>query len=182
MLPASIKVLGLKDIQWTKPIAEPFDTYEANAKAKALTVFTETGIDCFADDSGLEVEALNNAPGVYSARYAGEGSTDAANVEKLLHHMQGIENRKAQFVAVIAFISNAYGWKIFRGVVRGMITEKPFGKNGFGYDPVFIPEGYDTTFGELNDAVKNRISHRAKAMDAFREFLSTSGDVRSTHQ
>ena len=182
MLPSGIRLLGLKDIDWKKTIDEPFDTYEANAKAKALEVFSQTGIDCFADDSGLEVEALNGAPGVYSARYAGDGSNDAGNVEKLLKEMKGITDRNAQFVAVIALITGEQGWNIFSGTVKGVITELPAGSTGFGYDPVFRPLGYDATFAELGEEIKNRISHRSTAMQAMIAFLTNSNLIRSTHQ
>jgi XTP/dITP diphosphohydrolase len=133
-------------------------------------VKSKYGYDCFADDTGLEVEALNGEPGVYSSRYAGEDCNPLDNMNKLLSALQEVNNRNAQFRTVIAAIINN-DQHLFEGVVKGQITQEKKGSNGFGYDPVFMPNGYKLTFGELSNEEKNKISHRAVAMDKFIEFL-----------
>ena len=130
----------------------------------------------FADDSGLVVEALNGAPGIYSARYAGENASDAGRINKLLEEMKDKENRKAKFVCVIALASGGELYQTFRGEVSGRIATAPAGSCGFGYDPVFIPDGYDRTFGELGPEIKDKISHRAVALQMMTEFLKTELD------
>ena len=132
---------------------------------------TFSGADCFADDTGLEVRALDNAPGVYSARYAGEGHDSEANMRKLLAEMEGVEDRFARFRTVIALLLDGKEY-LFEGVVNGTIIRERRGGSGFGYDPVFVPEGYDKTFAELGDEVKNRISHRAAAVRKLVDFLA----------
>lgn len=127
-------------------------------------------MDCFADDTGLEVEALNNAPGVFSARYAGPGHDSEANMKKLLHEMEGKENRKARFRTVIALLLDGKEYT-FEGIVKGNIIEEKRGDSGFGYDPIFVPEGYDLTFAELGNDIKNKISHRAEAVKKLSAFL-----------
>lgn len=163
-------VLTLKDVDIDIDIPETGTTLEENAMIKARYIWQEKGADCFADDTGLEVEALNNAPGVYSARYAGDGHDSKANMKKLLESLKGISNRKARFRTVIAAIINGKEY-YFEGIVKGEIIESPKGDTGFGYDPIFQPEGYNQTFAELGDDIKNKISHRAKAVEKLRDFL-----------
>jgi len=171
LLPQGYSLLGLNDIQWTKDIPEPFDTYEDNAKAKAYFVFDRTGLSCFADDSGLEIEALDGRPGVFSARYAGADRNHADNIQKVLHELEGEANRKARFLSVIAYLNDDKELLVFKGKVEGTITHLPLGTGGFGYDPIFIPYGFDQTFGQLSERIKNRISHRYLAMRLFIAFL-----------
>ena len=171
LLPERYSVLSLNDIHWTEDIPEPFETYEENAKAKAYFVFDRTGMSCFADDSGLEVDSLHGRPGVLSARYAGETKNSEDNIERILAELGNNENRKARFQAVIVFIHDDGQIATFTGTVEGRINFKPVGSGGFGYDPIFIPEGFDETFGQLPESIKNKISHRAKAMQKFVEYL-----------
>lgn len=165
-------ILGLSDINCPEDIPETGATLEENAKIKAEYIKTKFGFDCFADDTGLEVESLNNAPGVYSARYAGPEHDSKKNMEKLLSSMQGKENRKARFRTVIALILKGE-LHLFEGIINGTITLTPKGNSGFGYDPVFVPDGYDKTFAELGDDIKNKISHRALAVNKLYEFIKT---------
>lgn len=166
------KILGLKDIGCIEDIPETAETLEGNALIKAEYVAGKFGKNCFSDDTGLEVEALNNAPGVYSARYAGEEKSAEANMNKLLKEMQGIKNRNARFRTVIALILDGQT-HLFEGEVKGTIIEEKRGTEGFGYDPIFIPEGYTKTFAELPLYEKNTISHRARAVKKLIEFLET---------
>lgn len=166
----NIEVVSLADIHCHDEIPETADTLEGNALQKAQYIQDKFGLDCFADDTGLEVEALDNAPGVYSARYAGPGHDSEANMQKLLQEMEGKTNRKARFRTVIALIIGDKQY-CFSGIVNGTITTEKKGENGFGYDPIFIPEGYEQTFAELGDFVKNKISHRAKAVEQLDHFL-----------
>lgn len=167
-----VEVLSLKDIQCDADIPETADTLEGNAVLKAEYIYRHYGLDCFADDTGLEVEALNGAPGVYSARYAGgEGHDSEANMRKLLAEMEGKTNRKAQFRTVICLIEGG-AEHLFEGVVKGEIIEEKRGASGFGYDPVFMPEGYTETFAEMGSEEKNRISHRARAVQALCAYLN----------
>ena len=169
----SMDILSLKDINCTADIPETADTLEGNAILKATYIYQNYGLDCFADDTGLEVEALHGAPGVYSARYAaGEGSSAEANMAKLLQALQGKENRKAQFRTAICLIRKGEQ-HLFEGVVKGEITEKKEGTEGFGYDPLFVPEGYTETFAQLGTDVKNNISHRARAVQQLCHYLKT---------
>lgn len=165
-----IEILSLSDIECNEEIEETGITLEENALIKAHYVKSKYGYDCFADDTGLEVECLNGEPGVYSSRYAGPDCNPDDNMNKLLNEMQGSDNRNAQFRTVIAAILNG-SEHLFEGVVKGKITENKRGCNGFGYDPVFIPNGYNHTFGELSNEIKNGISHRAVAMEKFTAFL-----------
>jgi len=165
-----IEILSLSDINCNEDIEETGTTLEENALIKARYVKNKYGYDCFADDTGLEVEALNGQPGVYSSRYAGSGCNPEDNMTKLLSVLQGNDNRNAQFRTVIAAIIN-HKEHLFEGIVKGKITEEKQGNNGFGYDPIFMPNGYNLTFGELSNEVKNQISHRALAMDKFTAFL-----------
>lgn len=167
-----VEVLSLKDIQCDADIPETADTLEGNAVLKAEYIYRHYGLDCFADDTGLEVEALNGAPGVYSARYAGgEGHDSEANMRKLLAEMEGKTNRKAQFRTAICLIEGG-AEHLFEGVVKGEIIEEKRGASGFGYDPVFMPEGYTETFAEMGSEEKNRISHRARAVQALCAYLN----------
>ena len=168
-----IELLSLKDIHCHTDIPETADTLEGNALLKAQYIYENYQMDCFADDTGLEVEALNGAPGVYSARYAGgEGHDAQANMLKLLHELDGKENRKAQFRTAISLILDGKEY-LFEGVIKGEIIKEKRGDSGFGYDPVFMPEGYDRTFAELGNDIKNQISHRALAVQKLCEFLQS---------
>jgi len=166
-----IELLSMKDIHCHADIPETADTLEGNALLKARYIFENYNMDCFADDTGLEVEALNGAPGVYSARYAGDAHNSEANMRKLLQDMEGIENRKAQFRTVFALIINGKE-HLFEGIVKGEITKHRCCSSGFGYDPVFIPEGYTQTYAEMGNTLKNKISHRALATNKLCNFLS----------
>jgi XTP/dITP diphosphohydrolase len=170
-----VEIVSLAEINCFDDIPETADTLEGNALQKAHYIQEKFGLNCFADDTGLEVEALNNAPGVYSARYAGPGHDSEANMKKLLHEMEGMENRKARFRTVIALVWNGKTYT-FDGIVNGTITTTKRGENGFGYDPIFIPEGYEQTFAELGNDIKNQISHRAKAVEKLDEFLTQLSD------
>lgn len=165
-----IEVVSLADIGCTEEIAETADTLEGNALIKAKYVYERYGLSCFADDTGLEVHALGGAPGVYSARYAGEHCSPKDNIEKLLLAMTGESERRAAFRTVIALIDDGEQY-LFEGLVRGTIEKTPSGTQGFGYDPVFRPEGYEHTFAELGAEVKNHISHRAIAVQQLAEWL-----------
>lgn len=171
ILGGKMELLSLKDIQCTADIPETADTLEGNAIQKAEYIHCHYGLDCFADDTGLEVEALDGAPGVYSARYAGEGHDSEANMQKLLHNLEGKENRKAQFRTAICLIMDNEQ-HLFEGICRGEIIKEKRGGAGFGYDPIFVPEGYTETFAELGNDIKNTISHRAKAVQMLCEFLN----------
>lgn len=171
ILDEKIELLSLKDINCHVDIPETADTLEGNARQKALYIYKNYGMDCFADDTGLEVEALNGAPGVFSARYAGEDHDSEANMQKLLRELKGKENRKAQFRTAICLIMNGKEY-LFEGIVKGEIIEEKRGVTGFGYDPIFVPEGYDLTFAELGNDIKNTISHRARAVEKLCLFLN----------
>lgn len=163
-------VLGLSDINCMEDIPEDEDTLEGNAMAKAHYVKEKFGYDCFADDTGLEVKALNNAPGVYSARYAGESKDPSANIRKLLAELKEKSDKSARFRTVIALIIEDKEY-LFEGEITGSIIEEGRGTSGFGYDPVFVPDGYSKTFAELGNEIKNKISHRALAVQQFKKFL-----------
>ncbi|HOZ87227.1 MAG TPA: RdgB/HAM1 family non-canonical purine NTP pyrophosphatase [Bacteroidia bacterium] len=177
MLPGNFELLGLADIGITEEIPEPGTTIRENSflKAEYVVNFLKQKnfgpVAVFADDSGLEVEALNNAPGVFSARYAGEPKNDFNNNEKLLRELQQVTKRKARFVTVICLITEKEVL-YFEGEVKGTIAFEPKGDTGFGYDPLFIPQGYRSTFAELGAEVKNAISHRAKAVKQLVNFIS----------
>jgi len=166
-----VEILSLSDINCHDEIPEEQDTIEGNALQKARYIHDKFGIDCFADDTGLEVECLNGEPGVYSARYAGEHPTFDDNIAKLLANMEGHENRKAKFRTAIALILGEKEY-IFEGEVKGHIIKEYRGYNGFGYDPVFLPDGYNQTFAELPAEIKNKISHRGNAAKKLAEFLN----------
>lgn len=168
-----VELLSLNDIGCQTDIPETAETLEGNALLKSSYIYKNYHLDCFADDTGLEVEALNGAPGVYSARYAGgEGHDAQANMLKLLHELDGKENRKAQFRTAISLILDGKEY-LFEGVIKGKIIKEKRGDSGFGYDPVFMPEGYDRTFAELGNDIKNQISHRALAVQKLCEFLQS---------
>ena len=168
-----VELLSLNDIGCQTDIPETAETLEGNALLKSSYIYKNYHLDCFADDTGLEVEALNGAPGVYSARYAGgEGHDAQANMLKLLHELDGKENRKAQFRTAISLILDGKEY-LFEGVIKGEIIKEKRGDSGFGYDPVFMPEGYDRTFAELGNDIKNQISHRALAVQKLCEFLQS---------
>jgi XTP/dITP diphosphohydrolase len=182
------EVLSLSDIGCHEDIPETSDTLEGNAMQKAQYVFDKYGYDCFADDTGLEVDALGGEPGIYSARYAALDGDDSishdseANMAKLLRKLEGVENRKARFRTVIALITTkdnspsligreGVGLLLFEGIVNGSIIRERRGGEGFGYDPIFQPEGYDQTFAELGSEIKNHISHRARAVEKLAHYL-----------
>jgi len=180
MLGPGYEVAGLRETGITGDIPEPYPSLEENALAKARYVYERTGLNCFADDTGLEIKALGGAPGVFSARYASEEgpfhdqeSSYRANMEKVLRLMKGITGRDACFRTVIALIMEGREY-FFEGKIRGTILESPRGESGFGYDPIFLPEGKNRSFAEMNLQEKNRISHRGEAFRKLQEFL-TSG-------
>jgi XTP/dITP diphosphohydrolase len=168
LLPKEIEVLTLNEIKCYEDMEE---TLEGNAKIKSDHVKIHYGFDCFADDTGLEVEALNGAPGVYSARYAGEEATFEDNVQKLLGAMKGMSNRNARFRTVISLFLNDKQL-FFEGICEGTIENNPSGEAGFGYDPVFKPKGYDVTFAEMDLNEKGRISHRGLAVKKLVSYLN----------
>ena len=173
MLPSTIEIISLENIGCLEEIPETAATIEDNAIMKANYITEKYGYDCFADDTGLEVESLNGEPGVYSARYAGEQRNDDDNMNKLLDDLDNNTNRKAQFKTVIAL--NIKGKQhLFTGIARGEITLKKTGNKGFGYDPIFKPEGYSVTFAQLSLQEKGSISHRGKAMHELIAFLKTN--------
>ena len=166
-----VEILSLNDIDCHADIPETADTLQGNAALKAQYIYDNYGLDCFADDTGLEVEALNGAPGIYSARYAsGEGHDSEANMKKLLSEMQDKDNRKARFRTVICLIEDGKE-HFFEGIVNGSIIRERKGGAGFGYDPVFVPDGYSETFAEMGNDEKNKISHRARAVQKLCEYL-----------
>lgn len=172
ILKGKFEVISLKEINFFDEIEEPFETLEENALEKARVIHKFCGLDVFSDDTGLEVDALNGAPGVYSARYAGENCSFQDNVKKLLKALNSEENRKAKFRTVIALILNNKEYT-FDGVVEGEITKEQNGSEGFGYDPIFKPEGFETTFAEMTSEAKNKISHRGRAVQKLATFLKT---------
>lgn len=171
ILPASVELVGPAALGCHDEIPETGNTLRDNALQKVQYIHDRFGVDCFADDTGLEVEALDGAPGVYSARYAGEPADFAKNRAKLLAALTGISNRRAQFRTVVSLILNDKTY-FFEGIVTGRIIAEERGVGGFGYDSVFVPDGYDKTFAELPAAVKNSISHRARAMEQLNNFLT----------
>ena len=170
LLPNSIQILSLEDIGCNEDIPETADTIEGNAILKANYVTQKYGYDCFADDSGLEVAALNGEPGVFSARYAGEPKNDENNIDKLLANLKDVNNKKANFKTIICL--NLKGEQhLFTGIINGQIIEERIGNNGFGYDPIFVADGYQKTFAELTLEEKARISHRGIAVKELITFL-----------
>lgn len=170
LVPNSIQIVSLENIGCTEEIPETADTIEGNAILKANYITEKYGYDCFADDTGLEVDALNGAPGVYSARYAGEQKDANDNMDKLLSELSDKPNRKANFKTVIALNLNGKQ-SLFTGIINGKIIEEKIGTNGFGYDPIFVAEGYEKTFAELTMEEKSTISHRGIAVKELILFL-----------
>ena len=170
LAPNSIQILSLEEIGCTEDIPETADTIEGNAILKANYVTEKYGYDCFADDTGLEVEVLNGAPGVYSARYAGEQKDAKDNMDKLLLELKDKTNRKANFKTVIALNLNGKQ-NLFTGIINGKIIEEKIGTNGFGYDPIFVADGFEKTFAELTMEEKSTISHRGIAVKQLLTFL-----------
>jgi XTP/dITP diphosphohydrolase len=164
------EVLGLKDVNIVEEIPETHDTLKGNAIEKAMYIYNKYGFDCFADDTGLEIDALNGRPGVYSARYAGEGCSFQDNVNKVLSELEGLENCTARFRTVIALVKRGIVYT-FEGEVEGTIISDGRGTEGFGYDPLFLPLGFNQTFAEMPLKLKNTISHRARALRKFIDFL-----------
>ncbi len=173
LLPASIEIVSLQDIGCTEDIPETASTIEGNAILKANYVTEKYGLNCFADDSGLEVETLNGAPGVYSARYAGEPKNDNNNMDKLILALKNETNTKANFKTVICLNINGEQ-HLFTGTINGTITDTKTGENGFGYDPIFIADGLTKTFAELTMQEKSTISHRGIAVKQLVTFLNTT--------
>jgi XTP/dITP diphosphohydrolase len=170
-----LQLLGLADIGCTEDIAETATTLEGNAQIKARYVHNKYHVNCFADDTGLEVAALNNAPGVYSARYAGEQRSAQDNMALLMANMQGVNDRSARFRTVICLIIDGIEY-LFEGIANGKIALEPSGIQGFGYDPVFVPDGYSKSFAEMSLVEKNEISHRGKAIGLLKDFLSKQNE------
>ncbi len=167
---SSFQLTGLAEAGITEELPETGNTMQANALQKARYAFEKCGLPCFADDSGLEVEALDMAPGVYSARYAGPQKSDSDNMDKLLRELENKTSRRAQFRTVIAF-TDGKQYLFFEGIVKGSIISERRGSNGFGYDPLFVPDGFEKTFAEMQPSEKNALSHRARAMEGFLVFL-----------
>lgn len=166
----TIEIVSLAELNCFDEIPETANTLEGNALIKAEYIYNKFSLNCFADDTGLEVEALDGAPGVFSARYAGEENNAIANMQKLLANMSVKTNKNARFRTVIAYIEQGK-IQYFEGMIEGKIATEPKGKAGFGYDPVFIPNGYQQSFAELGTDEKNKISHRALAVNKFAQFL-----------
>jgi XTP/dITP diphosphohydrolase len=170
LLGENFQLQTLNDIACFDEIPETADTFEGNSRQKAMYIWDRFHTNCMADDSGLEVDALGGEPGVFSARYANEHGNHEKNMQKLLKNLEGIENRSAQFRCVIALIINGLTY-YFEGIVRGKIIHEKRGSQGFGYDPIFVPNGYDRTFAEMTMEEKNPISHRGLAVAKMIEFL-----------
>lgn len=166
------KLLSLKEIGCTEEIPEEQPTLEGNSNQKSFFVYSKYGYNCFADDTGLEIESLNGEPGVYSARYAGEEKSADANMDKVLQKLAKIKNKKARFRTIISLIINGEENQ-FEGVVEGKIISKKRGESGFGYDPIFQPDGFQETFAEMNIVDKNKISHRGRAVKKLVEYLNS---------
>lgn len=173
LIPNHIKLLSLEEVGCLEDVPETQETIEGNAIQKATYIKEKYGYDCFADDTGLEVDILDGAPGVYSARYAGEQRSSEDNIQKILKNMDNATNRKAQFKTVIAleFKGNQH---LFTGICKGEITHQKIGDHGFGYDPIFKAEGYDQTFAEISLEEKNKIGHRGKAVQLLINFLNSN--------
>jgi XTP/dITP diphosphohydrolase len=167
---SNYKIVSLKELGITEDIPETGSTLEENALIKARYLYEKYNTDCFADDTGLEIESLNNEPGVYSARYAGEEKSSDKNMDLVLSKLAGKQNRKARFRTVVALIQDGKE-TLMEGIVEGKIIESKIGDDGFGYDPIFMPNGYDITFAQMDMKTKNRISHRGLAIDKLVETL-----------
>ncbi len=168
--PFGVEFLTPADVGGILEPEESGSTFEENAIIKALSAATASGMDAFADDSGLEIDALDGAPGIFSSRYA---DSDSARIERVLRELRDVDNRRARFVCVVALASPAGSHETARGTVEGVIIDAPRGDGGFGYDPIFVPDGYNATFAELPAAVKDSISHRANALKAARRILAS---------
>ena len=177
MLGDRFQILGLKDLRCDEEIPEDGDTFEANAASKAQWVCDRYGVDCIADDSGLEVDILDGAPGVYSARYSGEAHNDAANNARLLAEMGDSDNRRARFRTVLSWVRKGEAPVFFSGKVEGEILKSPRGTFGFGYDPLFRPLGWNRTFGQASPEQKNAVSHRSRAIAEFISFLDSGKNI-----
>ncbi len=173
LLPEHFQIVTLNDIDFQEEIPENEPTIEANSAFKAQFIFNKFNLNCFADDTGLEIEALNGKPGVYSARYAGEERNSDANINLVLEELKGVENRNARFKTVITLIIHGEQYQ-FEGIVDGTIIKEKRGSNGFGYDPIFIPEDESKTFAEMNLNEKNKFSHRARAFEKMIAFLKSN--------
>jgi XTP/dITP diphosphohydrolase len=173
IVPSSFHIITLKEAGINQDIPEPYNTLEENASAKSSVIHQLTQQNCFSEDTGLEVTALNGAPGVKSARYAGEGRNFEENIQKLLHNLQGKTDRSARFRTVVSLIWNKEEY-YFEGICEGNIIDAPKGEQGFGYDPVFMPDGSNKTFAEMSLEEKNLFSHRRKATDKLVQFLKES--------
>ena len=181
-MPPSVELLSLTDLNYFDEIPETSPTLAGNALQKAEFIFDKFKIPCFADDTGLEIEALNGRPGVYSARYArlnepfgqaGANKSADDNIRKIITELEGIENRSAAFKTIIALVGMSDKPLFFEGIVKGVITKDKRGSNGFGYDPVFMPDGYSLTFAQMSLDEKNKLSHRGNAVKRFAEWLKT---------
>jgi XTP/dITP diphosphohydrolase len=170
MLGDHFELLSLADINCTDEIPEDYETLEENARQKAQYIYEKYNVNCFADDTGLEIKALNNEPGVYSARYAGEAKDAKANMKKVLEKLDGENERQARFRTVVSLFLDDKEFQ-FEGIVDGNILETERGLDGFGYDPIFQPEGYNISFAEMEMGEKNKISHRGRAVQKLVEFL-----------
>ncbi len=170
-----VEILSLNDIDCHDEIPETADTLQGNALIKARYIYEKYAVNCFADDTGLEVDALNGEPGVYSARYAGEECNSEANMQKLLQNLTGKKERSAQFRTVIALIIDGEE-KLFNGIVKGNISTEKKGNSGFGYDPIFVPEGYSESFAQMGSEEKNSISHRFRATEQLSNYLKENYD------
>lgn len=174
-------VRSLSDIGIGEELPENQDTLEGNALEKARYIYEKTGLDCFSEDTGLEIDALGGAPGVYTARYGGDGKDPQANIRRVLGEMRHARDRKARFRTIIALILNGREY-LFEGVAHGIIRHEPSGSGGFGYDPIFQPEGFDITFAEMNPADKNLISHRGQAVRKLVAFLENRNNDKVDNQ
>ena len=166
-----VNLINLKDLNFSEDIPEIHNSLKGNAQSKALFIYDKFKIDCFADDTGLEIEALNGDPGVHSARYAGENCNFEDNIEKVLKKLTGVKNRKAKFITIISLVENG-DITNFEGVINGEIIDEKKGNYGFGYDPIFKPDGYNLTFAEMTQEVKNKISHRYLAIEKLANYLN----------
>lgn len=173
MMPDHLELKGLQALNYFEPLQEDHHTLQENASQKAITIYEKFNVSVFADDTGLEVAALNGEPGVKSARYAGENRSNEANIDLLLKNLEGSTDRSARFRTVIALILKGKKHQ-FEGIVEGDIISEKRGSDGFGYDPVFIPKGYNQTFAEMSLEQKNKISHRKRALQAMMDFLKSN--------
>lgn len=171
ILSSKFSLISLRELDFNEEIPEIYNSIKANAEGKALYIYNKFNMDCFADDTGLEIEALNGEPGVHSARYAGDKCSFRDNIEKVLKNLAGITNRKAKFITVISLVEKG-DITNFDGVINGVITNEKRGEQGFGYDPIFKPDGYSLTFAEMTPEEKNKISHRAKAINKLGDYLN----------